>query len=295
MCIELIINNDTDFPTRPSSRGLSIIDLALTNFELGLLRAWEIPEEYPSLSDHELIVMEWEDIDAQEPGKEQAAMSGWSIQKLLQDDHLLQAAKKEWEGSSVGQMHLNFSSTKEDLDKEVEWFESKLVKLLNNHAKITRITAYSKRWWNEEVAEARKIWAKDKKRLSGKEGLKEELRQARYSYYRTIRKAKRLCWQKFLQGGEQQNHCWTALKYTKPLQFKATPALTDANGYTATSMKAKEALLCKSAFPKPPKNPGLNPTTSPGVAHMKVSEDMVSHALMSQSVAKYNEAPRVVS
>ena len=25
-----------------------------------------------------------------------------------------------------------------------------------------------KRWWNEEVAEARKIWAKDKKRLSGK-------------------------------------------------------------------------------------------------------------------------------
>lgn len=70
---ELIVNNDTDFPTRPSSRGLSIIDLALINFELGLLRVWEIPEEYPSLSDHELIVMEWEDIEAQESGKSQAA------------------------------------------------------------------------------------------------------------------------------------------------------------------------------------------------------------------------------
>ena len=152
-------------------------------------------------------------------GKSQAAMSGWSIQKLLQDDKLLQAAKEEWEKSSVDQVSLNFSSTKEDLDKEMDWFESKLVKLLNNHAKVIRITAYSKRWWNEEVAEARKTWTRDKKRLSGDEGLKEELRQVRNLYYRTIRKAKRLCWQTFLQGGEQQSHCLAALKYTKPLQF----------------------------------------------------------------------------
>ena len=72
-------------------------------------------------------------------------MSSWNIQKLLQDDHLLQAAKKKWEGSIISQMHLNFFSSKEDLDKEVEWFESKLVKFLNNHVKMTRITAYSKR------------------------------------------------------------------------------------------------------------------------------------------------------
>ena len=34
---ELIVNNDTDFPTRLSSRGFSIIDLAMINSELGLL------------------------------------------------------------------------------------------------------------------------------------------------------------------------------------------------------------------------------------------------------------------
>lgn len=56
---ELIVNKDTDFFTRPSSPGISIIDLALTSPELGLLRVWEIPEEYPALlSDHELILME---------------------------------------------------------------------------------------------------------------------------------------------------------------------------------------------------------------------------------------------
>ena len=126
---------------------------------------------------------------------------------MLEDEKLLQAAKEEWEEASMGQPYLRLSSTKEDLDREVEWFESKLVQHLNNHAKITRITSYSKRWWNEEVAEARKTWAKNKRRLSGDEDLKDKLKQARNSYYRIVRKARQLCWQKFLQGKEQQNHC----------------------------------------------------------------------------------------
>lgn len=55
---ELFINNDIDFPTRPASRGVSIIDLALKSPDLGLLRVWEIPDQYPSFSDHELILLE---------------------------------------------------------------------------------------------------------------------------------------------------------------------------------------------------------------------------------------------
>ena len=113
---ELIINNDTDFSTRPLSRRFLIIDFALTN--------------------------------------------------------------SEWGKANLGQSPLGFPSTKEDLDKEVEQFKSKLVRILNNHAKITRITAYSKRWWNEEVAEARKQWAKNKRKLSRDENLKDELKQA---------------------------------------------------------------------------------------------------------------------
>ena len=142
---ELMVNNDTDFPTRPASRGISIIDLALTSPALGPLRAWEIPEEYPSFSDHELILVEWEDSEIENLEARQPALSGWSIQNLLEDDKLLQAAKEDWEKSSLGRTNLGLSSTVEDLDEEVEWFESELVKLLNNHAKLTRVTAYSKR------------------------------------------------------------------------------------------------------------------------------------------------------
>ncbi len=190
---ELIVNNNTDFSTRPSSPGISIIDLALTSPDLDPLRVWEIPEEYPSLSNHELILIEWEGIDTQSLGNTQAAISGWSIKNLLEDDKLFQAAQAEWKKTNRDQRPLDLLCTKQELDQEVEWLERKLTELLNKHAKIT----CSKRWWNKEVAEARLTWTKDKKRLGRNEDLKEEFKQARNRYYRTIKKVKQECWQDF--------------------------------------------------------------------------------------------------
>lgn len=44
---KLIVNNDPDHATRPSSHGaVSIIDWALSSPEFGSLRVWKIPEEY---------------------------------------------------------------------------------------------------------------------------------------------------------------------------------------------------------------------------------------------------------
>lgn len=90
----------------------------------------------------------------------------------------------------------------------------------------------------------------------------QEFRQARNLYYRTIRNAKRLSWQNFLQGKEKdslqqngtldQNRCWTTLTYTKPRQLKITPVFKDLKGNIATFIKAKEDLVRKLAFPKPP-------------------------------------------
>ena len=172
---ELIVNNDTKFPTRPSSPGISIIDLALTSPDLGPLRVWEIPEEYPSLSDHELILIEWGDSNAQGQENSQAAMTGWSIKKLLGDDKLLEAAQSNWKRLNKNHQLLDLLCTEQELDKEVEWFQEKLSELLNTYAKITHITSYSKRWWNKEVSEARLIWAQEKRRLGRSEDLKERV------------------------------------------------------------------------------------------------------------------------
>ena len=92
---DLIVNNDTDFLTCLASYGIFIIDLALTSPKLDLLWVWEIPEKYPSFLDHELILMEWEDIQLESQENQQPIKSRWDIQNLLQDKKLLQAAHKD--------------------------------------------------------------------------------------------------------------------------------------------------------------------------------------------------------
>ncbi len=83
-----------------------------------------------------------------------------------------------------------------------------------------------------------------------------------------------------------KNYCWTALKYTKPLQFRTTPALKDSDGNMAVSMKAKEALVPRSAFPKPPTNLVKPPVTSFGPAHTKITEEVIAQAFMTQVATK---------
>lgn len=71
-----LINNESGQATRPASNGVSIIDLALTTAELGFLTLWEIPKDHPNLSDHELILLRWEEIDYKLPENRTAEPTG---------------------------------------------------------------------------------------------------------------------------------------------------------------------------------------------------------------------------
>ena len=92
---KLLVNNNIDFPTRPGSQGMSIIDLALTSPDLDLLREWEIPEEYPLVFDHKFFFLKWEDILIKGTKMQQPATKRWSIQNLLEDKNLRQVAKSD--------------------------------------------------------------------------------------------------------------------------------------------------------------------------------------------------------
>ncbi len=83
-----------------------------------------------------------------------------------------------------------------------------------------------------------------------------------------------------------KNHCWTTLKYTKPLKFQTLSALKNSDGNTAVSIKAEEALVRRSAFPKPPPNPVKPLVSSCRLLHTKVTEEVVAQALMTQAVIK---------
>ena len=121
----LLINNESGRTTRPASDGVSIIDLALSTVELSFLTLWEIPKDYPSLSDHELILLRWEDINHDLPNKQDEAPTGWDIQGLTKSLDNLESAYRDWANRSKSRKLLDQTSDQKDLDKEVDWVEKK--------------------------------------------------------------------------------------------------------------------------------------------------------------------------
>lgn len=160
---DLLINDESERTTRPAIDGVTIIDLALSTVKLGFLTLWEIPEDHPSLSDHELILLRWGNISYDLPSKESAVPTGWDIHGLTKSLEDLESARVDWIGRSKSQKLLDQDSNQKDLHEEVNWIEENLAEVLNAHAKVLRVTSFSKGWWNKEVAEARKTWARAKR------------------------------------------------------------------------------------------------------------------------------------
>ncbi len=73
--------------------------------------------------------------------------------------------------------------------------------ILDTYSKIIRVKSYSKRWWNKELAEVRKIWAKKKKTWGQTKPDIENLKQSqnKKKFYSVKHKAQRECWQNFLE------------------------------------------------------------------------------------------------
>lgn len=285
----LLVNNEPGRSTRPLSQGISVIDLALTTAALGPLTLWEIPEEYPALSDHELIFLRWDDVDLNPSQADTGRATGWDIQGLVEDKNQLGKARETWVSQSSKQPILDEICNRAILDLEVEWIEDTLTDLLNKYNKVMRVTSYSKKWWNKEVAQARKVWAKEKKIWGKLIPNREKLKQARKRFYRTVRKTKREFLQNFLGGiessnpaqvrPEDKNRCWIALKYTKPKSNSTTPALVGPSQEIAVTMQDKEALVRLHAFPPPPVFYGTEYMPGKGRAYGSVTKDSVGKAL----------------
>ena len=136
---DLLINNKLGRTTRPASTGVSVIDLALSTVELGFLTLWEVPEEYPSLSDHELILLRWDDMSNNSPEKGVAEPTRWNIQGLRSPDDL-ESAHVNWIDRSKSRSFLDQTPDRKDLDEEVDWLEKNLAEVLDTH-KTYRMTA----------------------------------------------------------------------------------------------------------------------------------------------------------
>jgi endonuclease/exonuclease/phosphatase family metal-dependent hydrolase len=296
---DLHINNTPGIPTRPKrTPGISIIDLAISTPELGLLDSWLVDNELPTGSDHELILMEWKDLERRSL-QTSKQITGWQIRSLQADSEALDKAKQTWNALAARQPALLDSCSRTDVEKEAVWLQSTLTQVLNEHAKPVRITPFSKRWWGPQVKNSRQTYARAKRTWKAGLGTDQEHKDARNAYYSTIRKTKRECWETFLTGQpkgcqtelkdrlgpEDTTRCWQALRYCKPRATGTTPVLKGPQGQQATTLDAKEALIREILFPKAPRDEVVG-DIPPGSIHLEIDYNRVKRSLFSQAVQK---------
>ena len=93
---------------------------------------------------------------------------------------------------------LSDSSSRQDLEDEIEWIHDTLIDVLNSHTKVVTICARSKRWWSDEIREKRRTLGRaTRKRRAGRGG-EAEVKVAKKELRREIRRSRRECWERFL-------------------------------------------------------------------------------------------------
>jgi ribonuclease HI len=316
---DLILNNDTTIYTREQGESKSVIDLTFTTPSLGLLESWAVLDKAQVPSDHRAIVLEYQEArseSAREAQKEGGQVTGWKIDKLSEEKKEKMAG--EWHNQARG--FPQEISTAEDLEREARWIQETLTTILNRHAPLIRITPFSKRWWNDEVREARQRFSRAHRQFAQGQSNWEMVRQSRNAYYTTIRREKRRMWQRFLQGEQEQekeqeqgqghgqekggkgerednsreqrkiaDRCWVALKYSRPRDPAHTPAIrVQENGQERqiSTIEGKERVFLAQAFPPQEDTQRQVSWDKVNMAQIHATEEEVKEALFSQSIKK---------
>ncbi|KAI0998334.1 hypothetical protein K3495_g9861 [Podosphaera aphanis] len=200
---DLIVNNDTTIATRPKqSPGLSIIDLTLTTPDIGLLPAWTIDPEYATPSDHELITF-----DLEKMGKRSGSLgpsteaTGWAIKNMINEQE--QEAQMAWHNMSNQRPYLSDNSSQTELNEEAQWITETLTSVLDQHVKKLRVCARSKRWWSQELNEARSSFKTPRRHFQRQQISIESYKIERNSHYRKIGRARDQCFDRWIQGDEE--------------------------------------------------------------------------------------------
>ena len=159
-----VLNDDRETrPTRPEGTLHSIIDLTLATPGAGpRCEGWRVvEEECVAHSDHVMIQWEWRVSTMKVDPRWR--VRGWALKKKLDQEGEERAEGKKsgptlgevWQGrmSTVPLGEVGFGtrpilsevSTEEELEDEIEWIQTTLIDILNEHTKTVTICARSKR------------------------------------------------------------------------------------------------------------------------------------------------------
>jgi hypothetical protein len=233
---DLIVNNNDYQPTRFGKNCKLTIDLTLSSRQVGALVTWEIDSGRATTSDHEVIIFAWTPLGAT-PGDEEAkAAANWKIDRLCADEQAMEEAGEYWRALSEGRPPVDAqAATIEELEAEAFWTQGNLKAVLDRYAPGKIARARSKKWWTEEIKQERRLFGGARRAYKNSRISFDEYRRVWNEYYRHIRRAKRLAWERFLEGvfptddhsdlATDPERCWKALRYTKPQVPLHMPAI----------------------------------------------------------------------
>jgi hypothetical protein len=168
---------------------------------MGALVTWEIDSDRATTSDHEVIVFAWAPLNDMGVSEEATATPNWNIDRLCADEQAMGEAGECWHMLCEGRPPVEAqSATVEELEAEVNWIQDNLKAVLDRHAPGTSTRARSKRWWTEEIRQERRVFGRARRACKNSRISFDEYCWVRNEYYRHIRKAKRLAWERFLEG-----------------------------------------------------------------------------------------------
>jgi uncharacterized protein involved in tolerance to divalent cations len=172
----------------------SLIDFCITNHEL--VNGLEISTDLTTTSDHAVVraQLRW---DEGEGVKVSRKITGWDIDGLKEEEKCYKKAQKQWEEKSRSRPILNENSSGDELQKEAEWIQKIFVNHLNRCCKKITVCARSKRWWNQEIAENRKILGAMKRARNRGAASQQQVKKQRSNLRRIIRQSKTKMWQEF--------------------------------------------------------------------------------------------------
>ena len=160
------------------------------------------------------------------------------------------------------------------MEAAAEALKAVMTGTLDEHAKKKRWCSRSKPWWTAEIKELRKDLGHTR-RDKGASSM-ERQQEARRVLRRTIRREKRECWDRFLQGAKGKD-VWTAAGYTAPRIDKAGQSLVGEDGSVAEGRHDWEQAMLRAHFPQGPA--GSFEPQEGGRAFEKVNAQLVGQML----------------
>jgi len=172
----------------------------------------------------------WEVLGGKEGGEPGKTVTGWDISGWEGREKEEEERKKVEEKARraedmfrqlMGDTRLDDESTKEQISGIADRLRAAMTETLDRHAVQKRWCSRSKRWWTDELRDLRKTLGRVRRRKDW-----EATRVAKRDQRREIRRAKRTCWNEFLQGAKG-NKVWVATRYTADRLDKTGQAIRD--------------------------------------------------------------------